>query len=64
MKYVLIIVGVLLLLAGGTFALQGAGILPGSYMSGQAMWLWIGLGMVVVGVGALIAGLRVQRKVG
>ena len=30
--------GALLLLVGGTWFLQGVGILPGSFMSGQAQW--------------------------
>ena len=61
MKYALIIIGVLLLLAGGTFALQGAGILPGSYMSGQMMWFWIGLVLVVAGAGLAFTGFRRTR---
>src|SRR5205809_940855 len=32
-------VAVILVLAGGLFALQGAGIVPGSVMTGQTEWL-------------------------
>src|SRR4051794_9940553 len=35
MRLVLLVVGVLLVLAGSVWALQGVGILPGSMMSGQ-----------------------------
>jgi hypothetical protein len=40
--------------------LQGAGILPGSFMTGQVVWLWIGLGVIVVGLGLGYNGLRRQ----
>jgi hypothetical protein len=38
-------------LAGLVFALQGANILPGSYMTGDRLWLIIGAVMVVGGIG-------------
>jgi hypothetical protein len=46
-----IVIGLLAALAGGIFALQGAGILPGSYMTGDRLWLVIGAAMVVAGLG-------------
>ena len=51
----LAVVGAIILLAGGVFAGQGLGYIPGSYMSGDIKWFWIGLGMVIVGL-ALGAG--------
>jgi hypothetical protein len=33
-------------LVGLVWALQGAGILPGSFMSGDPVWLVIGLGLM------------------
>ena len=61
MNWVLIIVGALLALMGGVWALQGFGILPGSVMSGVATWAIVGPivaigGLVLLGVG--IARLR------
>jgi hypothetical protein len=41
---------VLAALAGAVFALQGAGVLPGSYMTGDRTWLVIGSVMVVGGL--------------
>ena len=38
MKTLLNIIGVILLLAGGTFFLQGINVLPGSYMTGDPQW--------------------------
>ena len=48
-------VGAIILLAGAVFAGQGLGYIPGSYMSGDIKWFWIGSGMVIVGL-ALGAG--------
>jgi hypothetical protein len=46
----LAVVGALVLLAGAVFAGQGLGYIPGSYMTGDIKWFWIGSGMVVVGL--------------
>ena len=53
MKTFLIIIGVILILTGGTFFLQGINILPGSYMTGDPQWAINGGIMVVIGVGFL-----------
>ena len=50
MRGALVIVGVLVLLVGAVFAGQGLGYIPGSFMTGDMKWFWIGLGMVVVGL--------------
>ena len=42
--------GVLVLLAGAVFAGQGLGFIPGSIMTGDIKWFWIGSAMVVVGL--------------
>ena len=49
MRPVAFVIGLLVALAGLVFSLQGAGILPGSYMTGDRLWLVIGLVMVVAG---------------
>ena len=61
MKVGLVVVGVLILLAGAVFAGQGLGYIPGSYMTGDIKWFWIGSGMVVVGIVLGVAGLRSKR---
>ena len=48
-----IIVGVILILLGVLWTLQGASVLVGSVMSGHSQWLYIGIVMIVVGVAAL-----------
>jgi hypothetical protein len=51
---------VLLFLMGSTFALQGAGVLPGSAMTGQTFWLVVGVLLLLVGIGLVVAGLRMR----
>jgi hypothetical protein len=43
MKWVLNILGVILALAGSVWILQGVNVLPGSFMSGNMMWAYIGI---------------------
>jgi len=59
----LAVVGVLVLLAGAVFAGQGLGYIPGSYMTGDIKWFWIGSGMVVVGLALGVVGLRRLKRV-
>ena len=43
------IVGIVLILLGGLWIAQGSNMLAGSAMSGQSMWLWIGVVVLVAG---------------
>ncbi|MBP1702911.1 MAG: hypothetical protein H6Q38_2018 [Chloroflexi bacterium] len=54
MKIVLNIIGVLLILAGGVWFLQGINILPGSFMTGQTQWALYGAIAILAGVGLII----------
>lgn len=53
MKIGLSVVGVLLVLVGGIWFLQGINILPGSFMTGDLRWSWNGGLMILVGAGLL-----------
>ena len=53
-KVILNVLGVLLILGGGVWILQGINILPGSFMTGQIRWAYYGGVAVVVGVGLLV----------
>lgn len=50
--------GIIALITGGVWILQGGGILPGSFMSGQGMWLLIGLVVAAVGLALVYNGIR------
>lgn len=53
MKIFLNILGILLVLAGGVWFLQGINILPGSFMTGNPQWAINGGIAVAVGVSLL-----------
>ena len=58
MRIILNIVGVLCLLMGGVWFLQGINILPGSFMTGQVKWAIYGALFVCIGLGALVVANR------
>ena len=55
------IVGVLLVLLGGLWTLQGFGVIGGSFMTGSTTWLVIGLVVVAAGV-VLLTRRRTTRR--
>jgi vacuolar-type H+-ATPase subunit I/STV1 len=56
--WVFLIAGIVLLLVGVTWVLQGLGTLAGSFMSGQKLWFAIGLLVGLAGLTALASGVR------
>jgi hypothetical protein len=60
MRYVLLIVGGLMVLVGGVWLLQGVGILPGSFMTGQPFWAIMGAVFLAVGGLLVLAGFRLS----
>jgi hypothetical protein len=50
--------GVICLITGGIWFFQGVGVIHGSFMTGQQLWLIIGIAVVVVGLGLGLNGLR------
>jgi uncharacterized membrane protein len=61
----LVIFGILLILFGTVFALQGDGLIGGSAMTGNSFWIYAGSAIVVIGLilAALgfVLGSRTQR---
>jgi uncharacterized membrane protein HdeD (DUF308 family) len=55
------IAGVLLVLMGGVWILQGINVLPGSFMTGQTKWAVYGAIALVVGIALLVLA---RRRVG
>ena len=58
MKIVLNVVGVLCILMGGVWFLQGVNILPGSFMTGQTQWAFYGAIAFIIGAGLLFSANR------
>jgi LPXTG-motif cell wall-anchored protein len=61
MKLILAVVGVLLILMGGVWILQGFNVLPVGFMAGQMQYALLGAIVVIAGVG-LLAFSRRRRK--
>ena len=57
-RIVVIVAGVILLLVGIVFGGQGLGVIPGSVMTGDRTWFYIGLVMAFVGVMLLLIAFR------
>jgi hypothetical protein len=57
----LITIGGIAVIIGGVFAGQGMNLIPGSFMTGNRMWLSIGLIVAVVGITLVVLGLRRPR---
>ena len=60
-RIALITIGLIALIIGGVFAGQGMNLIPGSFMTGNRMWLAIGLIVAVVGIILVVLGLRRPR---
>jgi hypothetical protein len=54
MRIALSVLGVLLLLSGCVWFLQGINVIPGSFMTGQTKWAVYGAICAVAGIGLLI----------
>ena len=58
MRMLMTIVGVLLVLMGGVWILQGINVLPGSFMTGQTKWAVYGALTAVAGIVLIVLGRR------
>jgi uncharacterized membrane protein HdeD (DUF308 family) len=55
-------VGVLCVLIGALWFLQGVGVVGGSFMTGSKLWLFIGVVVVLAGVALLRTGFRARQR--
>src|SRR6266513_1873585 len=53
-----LILGLIAIVAGGVWILQGSGVLPGSFMTGQRMWLIMGVIVAIVVLALAYNGIR------
>jgi len=54
--------GIVLVIAGAIWALQGFGVIGGSFMSGDSVWAVIGPVVAVAGLVLALIGLRRARS--
>ena len=62
MKIILNIVGVLMLILGAIWFLQGINVLPGSFMSGQSRWAVRGGILIFAGIADLVWANRKRKR--
>ena len=62
MRWVLLILGGLMVLMGGVWTLQGVGVLPGSFTTGQTFWAVVGLLTLVAGAALCYAAARLGAR--
>ncbi len=62
MRFVRPVIGLLLIVVGVVWAIQGHGTLKGSFMTGSPVWMWIGIACVVAGVAILLTSLAATKK--
>ena len=58
MRIAAAVIGVLLVLIGLVWIGQGLGFVKGSFMTGNMMWAWIGVGVAIVGAALAVVGVR------
>lgn len=61
MKFVLIIIGFLISVAGFIWFLQGINVIPGSFMTGQTQWAVYGVIAFIIGSGLIVFAYRRGR---
>lgn len=62
-RWTLVIVGIVLLIAGVIFMLQGLDVFGGSGgMNGNKTWAVLGPIIAIVGIGALVTGARARSR--
>ena len=59
--WIFLVLGVLLVLVGGLWTLQGLGVVGGSVMSGVTMWAIIGPVVLIIGLVLAFLGIRGRR---
>jgi hypothetical protein len=60
--WILLALGLLLIVAGAVWTLQGLGVVGGSVMSGDTTWAIIGPIVLIAGLAAAFLGLRGRRN--
>jgi hypothetical protein len=61
MKIALIVIGVLFVLVGGVWILQGAGVLTRGAMAGHSQWTRWGAALAAAGIVVIVVGATRRR---
>lgn len=56
-----IVLGVIALVIGGVWIGQGLNLIPGSFMTGNRMWFYIGVVVAILGIVLLAVGITRRR---
>ena len=62
MRFVGPVVGIVMIVVGAVWAIQGYGTLKGSFMTGSHVWMWVGIACGAAGILIFVASLSVIRK--
>ena len=62
MRTIMVILGFVLVVVGVVWVLQGIGTLKGSFRTNQALWTWMGVLAILLGVPVILQGLRRTRS--
>ena len=57
-RITVVVVGVVVIIVGAVFAGQGLNLIPGSSMTGDRMWFYVGSILIIVGIVLVVLGLR------
>ena len=63
MRILVVVFGAVITLAGTVWALQGVGVILGSFMSNNPPWIWIGAVTALLGATLVAFGLRSGPRV-
>ena len=58
----LVVAGAIALAVGGVWIGQGLNLIPGSFMTGNRMWFYIGILVALAGAVAVVLGVRPRRR--
>lgn len=60
--YLINLLAAVMLLVGTIFTLQGAGILLGSFMTGDSFWLFVGIVLILLAIALFVYQRRQKAK--
>lgn len=61
-RVALVVVGGVAVVVGGVWIGQGLNLIPGSFMTGNRMWFYLGILVALAGAVLVVVGLRFRRR--